>query len=141
MNRRAYLVWLKTASILTVCVGLMAAAASHPSGYAPWLFLFDLLAWPLDGVPSTFDAIARALNAVAGGLMVGWGCLMYLLAKGPLARGDAETARLMLISIVAWFVVDSAGSFAAGIPGNVVLNVSFLVIFGPPLLVLGYRAG
>jgi hypothetical protein len=44
--------------------------------------------------------------------------------------------RLLLIGIVAWFVVDCIGSLFAGLPGNLVLNVSFLVLFVPPLLVL-----
>ncbi|MCB1315251.1 MAG: hypothetical protein KDK27_04810 [Leptospiraceae bacterium] len=131
---RIYIAWLQSACVITILVGLMAAAASHPLGEAPWLLLFDLLAWPLDGHPAAFPFTARAINAVLGGVMVGWACMMLLLVSGPLQKGDASIRRMMLIGLIAWFVVDSAGSFAAGIPGNVVLNVIFLLLFLPPLL-------
>lgn len=83
-----WLAWLKIACAVTVCVGLIASAASTTVGAAPWLFLFDLLKWPLDGDPVAFAGETFAVNAVLGGVMVGWGTLMYLLAAGPIARGD-----------------------------------------------------
>ena len=49
-----------------VLLGLVAAAASHPAGQGPWLLLFDLLAWPLDGRPASFTAETFAVNAVLG---------------------------------------------------------------------------
>jgi hypothetical protein len=40
------------------------------------------------------------------------------------------------MAIVAWFVVDCTGSLLANLPGNVLLNIVFLGLFMPPLLVL-----
>lgn len=125
--------WLRCAAIMTITVGLIAAAASRQGGAAPWLLLFDVLSWPLDGEPAHFTGETPAVNAVAGGVMVGWGTLMYLIAKGPLQQGDTTLASPMLIAVIAWFVVDSTGSVAAGLPGNVILNIGFLVLFLPPL--------
>jgi hypothetical protein len=42
--------------------------------------LLDLLDWPLDGSSSTFANESFILNAVLGGVMIGWGVLMYYLA-------------------------------------------------------------
>ena len=126
--------WLSAASLVTIVVGLVAAAASSERGDEPWLALFDLLDWPVDGDPGRFSAQTRAVNAVAGGVMVGWGTLMHLIVRGPFRRGDTTLAGPMLAAVVAWFVVDSAGSFLADLPGNVILNLGFLVLFLPPLL-------
>ena len=125
--------WLRVASITTIAVGLLAAAASTEAADGPWLLLLDVVDWPADGEPSRFVAETRAVNAVAGGVMVGWGTLMYLLAVLP--RPEA-VATPMLLAVVAWFAVDSAGSLVAGLPGNVVLNLGFLALFLPPLVTL-----
>lgn len=128
--------WLKIACILTVLIGLTSWAASTEALGEPWRFLFDLLRWPLDGEPSGFDQDTKAVNAVLGGVLVGWGALMFLLVSSV---GQAElrgVARSMLVAVIAWFLVDSSGSLLAGIPGNVVLNVVFLAVLVPPLATL-----
>ena len=125
--------WVEIGALVTIATGLVAAAASHRGGEGPWRLLLDLLAWPLDGEPARFAPETSAVNAVTGGVMVGWGTLMYLIARGPFARGDVTLATPMLRSVLAWFVVDSTGSLLAGVPGNVLLNVAFLVLLGLPL--------
>jgi hypothetical protein len=117
-------------------IGLISALASYPATDGVWLLLFDVLKWPLDGNPAAFSDDTRAVNAVLGGTMVGWGVLMYLLATPQRIHALPEVPRLLLIGLVAWFVVDCIGSILAGLPGNIVLNVSFLVLFVPPLWVL-----
>ena len=52
-----------------------------------------------------------------------------LLGKG----GQALAKRVILTSIIAWFVVDSSGSVLSGAPLNAVFNLSFLAIFCIPL--------
>lgn len=136
MDSRLWILWLKTMSVMTIGLGFIAAAASHPSGQTPWLLLFDLVAWPLDGKPSTFSAETFAVNAVVGGVMAGWGVLMYGLSAGPIARGDRDVRRMMIAGLAVWFVVDSFGSFAAGMIGNVVLNIGFALLFLIPLVAL-----
>ena len=115
MNKNILIIWLKTSSVLTICFGLIASFASHAKGSGIWLFLFDLLNWPIDGQPSVFSPDSYAINAVVGGVMFGWGTLMYLLSCGPIAKGDIYVTRSMLISIILWFLVDSSGSFVAGL--------------------------
>ena len=139
MTLQRSILWLKVASAITVVVGVVCALASHPATAGVWLWLFDVLKWPLDGDPAFFDAEARAVNAVLGGTMVGWGTLMYLLANPQLLQVAPQVPRLMLSALLAWFVVDCAGSLAAGLPGNLLLNLGFLVLFVPPLRALQPR--
>ena len=60
--------------------------------------------------------------------------MMFLLVRNLLNNNFILLRKLILIGIMSWFVIDSAGSFLAELPGNVVLNVSFLCLFLPPLL-------
>ena len=130
------LIWLKIASAFTIVFGLVIAAASTAAGDGIWLWLYDLVKWPLDGNPSGFSDDAFAINGLLGGVMVGWATLMFLVVSRRLAHGDIDLVDPLLISIVAWFVVDSTASVLAELAGNVVLNTLFLVLFVVPLLAL-----
>jgi len=141
MTRETSIAWAKTACALTFVVGLVAAGGSTAAASEPWRLLFDILKWPLDGDPAGFQGDTPALNAVLGGVMVGWATLMYFVLAGPIARGDVELVRPLMISVGVWFVVDCTGSLLAGLPGNVVLNVGFLALFLPPLLALSRQHG
>ena len=136
MSIHISIIWAKIASIVTIVTGVICALASHPATESAWMFLFDILKWPLDGDPGAFHADTRAVNAVLGGTMVGWGLLMYFLMTEQLHAKVPGLPRMMLIALCAWFVVDCTGSLFAGLPGNVVLNIGFMVMFVPPLVAL-----
>jgi hypothetical protein len=113
--------------------------ASYPATAGAWLFLFDVLSWPINGDPAFFSEDTRAVNAVLGGTMVGWGVLMFLLATPDHVTRNPALPRLMLVALGAWFGVDSVGSWLAELPGNIVLNVAFMGLFVPPLVAIQRR--
>ncbi len=100
MSKNFWINWLKIASVIVIIVGLIAAAASTQAGSLPWLFIFDLLKWPIDGNPSSFQADSFALNAVLGGVMAGWAVLIFLLVSGPVAKGDFGMLRYLLTALI-----------------------------------------
>ncbi len=129
--------WLEMASLIAlIAFGLLGAAASWPPAQEPWRLFMDLAMWPLDGTPSGFAPEARLMNAIGGGITVGWGVTMWLLARGPMRSGDTSLAGPMLGGLCAWFVTDSAASIAANAPFNAALNVPFFLLFAAPLLAL-----
>jgi len=73
-------------------------------------------------------------HAVIGGLMIGWGAALVLVARGPFAAGHTLGWRVVAFSILAWFMPDTAYSLWSGFWQNAVLNVGFLLLFGVPLL-------
>ena len=127
LSRSKLLLWLQAASLMTIVTGLIASLGSHSSTEFVWLWLFDLLRWPLDGNPAAFSSEAQAVNAVLGGVMIGWGLLMLRLAREHVFQEPIRSG--MQSALLLWFVTDSTGSFAAGLPGNIILNVVFLVLF------------
>jgi len=139
MTTRVCSIWLRAACVVTILTGLVCALASHSSTGGLWLHLFDVLKWPMDGDPAVFNADTRAVNAVLGAVMVGWGLLMFSLSDERLMTAEPNVPRMMKVSLLAWFIVDSVGSWAAGLPGNIALNVAFLAMFIPPLVALSRR--
>ena len=139
MSMHMSITWLRIACVVTIVTGILCALASYPATAGAWLFLFDLLSWPLNGDPAFFAADTRAVNAVLGGTMVGWGVLMYLLATSEQMTHNPALPRMMLVALGAWFGVDSVGSLLAELPGNIVLNVAFLGLFVPPLVAIQRR--
>jgi hypothetical protein len=125
---------LKTACLGTFLIGLVAAAASHPALSGPWSLLLDAVRWPIDGAQSAASSEARVLSAIGGGLTCGWAVMLYGLAAGPIARGDAEARRLFVAGVLTWFAIDSLASLAAGWPGNVALNLVFVAMLLAPFL-------
>ena len=135
MQNNFWVIWLRFSAILTFFTGLVSSFASTESGSYLWLFLFDLLTYPIDGNPSKFYSESFALNAVLGGVMVGWSVLIYLLIEDDI-QNNKKNLRFILISLICWFIVDSVGSYFAGINGNIVLNIGFLFLYLPPLIKL-----
>ena len=133
MNYTARVAWLKTGAAVTIAFGVLIAAAAVPALQAPVALLLDLVYLPLDGAPSTGDSAARILSAISGGVLVGWGLMMWLLATTLYAKEPVVCRKIILTSIISWFVIDSSMSIAAGAFLNAVFNVGFLLVFAVPV--------
>lgn len=133
MDRNTTLRWLKLGSALTVLFGILVAAAATPFGAEPARFLADLIFFPVDGAQRLAAPETRLISAIGGGVMAGWGVLLWMISTHLFPSDNALAAKLIISSVVTWFVIDSAGSIVAGAPLNAALNVSFLLIFCIPL--------
>lgn len=127
------IMWLKVASAIVMGFGVLAGLAALPAAAAPMQILVDLIFWPVDGAPGSWGPEARFASGVGGGVMAGWGVMLWLTATRLYSREPELARTLILTSVGVWFVVDSLASIAAGAPLNAVLNVSFLLIFFIPL--------
>lgn len=72
-------------------------------------------------------------HAVLGAVMFGWGVVLFMLVRGPFARGEREGWYIIAISMLAWFIPDMAYSLWAGFWQNAILNLVFAVLFAVPL--------
>ena len=137
MSEQFWITWLKAASAIVIGFGLMVAAAAHPSGAGLTMFFADILIWPFDGNPSEPDQITRLISAIGGGVMAGWGVLLWMMVTQVMPHQPEVARRMILISIIVWFVIDSTGSVVSGVPLNVAGNLIFLIAFLVPLRALG----
>jgi hypothetical protein len=92
---------------------------------------------PIEELPSVAHPYLMFMHGVLGAVMFGWAVLMGL----TLGRHPVGGARLILLSVGAWFLVDTAWSLACGFPGNALLNLGFLLIFLVAFAPAALRAG
>jgi hypothetical protein len=124
---------LRFAAGVTMVTGLALALAAVPALNLGVRFLTDLLVWPFDGVETLVAPETRLSLAIGGGVMVGWGLMIWQLAGEPLQRAPDAVRGIIRASVLSWFCVDSAGSVAAGAALNVVPNLVFLALFLIPM--------
>ena len=132
--------WLKTAAIIVILFGPVVSFAAHPATAGLNGLFVDLAFWPFDGSPAMDAPATRLFSAITGGMTMGWGIMIFLIASKLYAK-DPELARnIILTSIVTWFVTDSTGSVVAGAPANVLINCIFLLMFLIPLSIRNKHA-
>lgn len=125
--------WLRAASALVVGFGVLVVLAAHPATAGLTMFLIDFILWPIDGAQGGVTPELRLIFAISGGVLVGWGVMLWLIATRLYPREPQLARSMILWSVAVWFVVDSAASIVAGAPLNALLNTSFLLMFGLPL--------
>lgn len=133
MSTERTIAYLKLASGIVICFGLLGFLGVWPLLAAPIEMLLDLIFWPVDANQSLATAESRLLLAIVSGALVGWGAMMWLIAT-RLYQTNAELARTIIMTgITLWFLIDSAGSIIAGAPLNVLFNLGFVALFYLPL--------
>ena len=133
MTQDTTILWLRAGSGLMIFFGVLIAIATIPAAAAPVEFLADLIFFPLDGAQDVGAPETRLMSAISGGLLIGWGLMMWMLASRLYPQDPGLAKQLIVTSIVAWFIVDSTGSILSGALLNALFNVSFLLIFCVPL--------
>ncbi|MCZ8180879.1 MAG: hypothetical protein O9309_17805 [Rhizobium sp.] len=129
--------WLKITSLHIIALGLLVAFGAHPATALPATWLTDIVFWPFDGLQTLEAPAARVLAAISGGVMVGWGLMIWLVID-RLLPADPRLARLLVVeSTFAWYLVDSTGSFVSGATVNVLLNTVLMLTIVMPAWRLG----
>lgn len=140
MSSQATVTGLKAASALIIGFGIITVSATAPATAGLARFLIDMIFWPIDGAQTLGAPETRLLCAIAGGLMTGWGAMLWLAATRLYPQAPDLAGTMIMVSLGAWFVVDSLGSIIAGAPLNALLNMGFLPIFLIPLMRRADRA-
>ncbi|MFK7804555.1 MAG: hypothetical protein AB8G95_23165 [Anaerolineae bacterium] len=125
--------WLKVAAIVIGSFGpIFFLGTMEPTSELARLTL-DILSWPLDGVQSYADPTTRFLSALTGGFLFGWGVMVWCLQAWVYDAAPEGVRRSLLVGVLSWFVLDSAGSIASGNTWNAFFNIIVLIIIIGPL--------
>ena len=124
---------LKAAAVFVALTGLLFSAGAMTSTDFGVRFLLDIVFFRVGDGPDALEESHRLVNAVLGGVMVGWGAMIWLLVDRFLARSPGDVKRVLVIGLATWFVVDCAGSIASGGWLNAILNIGFVAPFIRPL--------
>jgi hypothetical protein len=125
--------WLKVTALVVGSFGPVFFLGTLAATSEPARFTLDLLSWPLDDQTSFTDPDTRFLSALTGGFLLGWGVMIWLLSEWVYDRAPEGVRKTVLLGLLAWFGLDSAGSLASGNPTNVVFNVLVLLVAVGPL--------
>jgi hypothetical protein len=133
MSHQFHKFWLKVTAIVVGSFGPIFFLGSMlpTSELARWTL--DFLSWPLDGVQSFASPDTRFLSALTGGFLFGWGVMIWCLSAWVYDAAPEGVRRAVLCGLLAWFVLDSAGSIASGNPSNAFFNIIVLLIAVGPL--------
>lgn len=133
MSHAFHRFWLKVTAVVVGLFGPVFFLGSMPGTARPARFTLDLLSWPLDGHTSFAAPDTRFLSALTGGFLLGWGVMIWLLSVWVYDRAPEGVRKTVLVGLLAWFCLDSAGSVASGNPSNAGFNVLVLLLAVGPL--------
>lgn len=125
--------WLKFTAIAIAVFGPIFSLGTIPALAEPARWSLDLLAWPLDGAQDYAADTSRFLTAITGGFLLGWGVTVWFLATSVHELAPEPVRRAVVGGLLAWFLLDSAGSIASGHAMNAGFNVVVLLILVGPL--------
>ena len=125
--------WLAVVSIGVMLFGLVLVVAPTTARQA-----FSLLVYgDAQRISSFRDEAVKYIalaHAVLGSVMFGWGLALLFVVRGLFARGSRLGWQIIVFSIVAWFVPDTAFSLWSGFWQNAMLNLAIILLFSVPLV-------
>lgn len=134
MTHQISIKYLKVASGILIGFGLLFFISLFTSADIIARFLIDLVFLPVDNAQTLATKESRLLMAISGGISVGWGITLWMITTNVYSDNPMIGKKIILTSIIAWFIVDSLGSIISGAWFNVVLNTFFLFAFTVPIL-------
>jgi len=115
------------------------ALAPYGAVNEPARLLLDLLDWPLGDAAPDLSRSEMWLSSIGAGLVVGISILLLGVVAPAVEASNKKTVRVTIWAFIGWYVVDSAGSVASGVPSNAVFNAVFLAAILIPLLTVRYE--
>ena len=132
-SHKAHKTYLKISAVLVMLFGPIFFLGTFDATVEPIRFSADVLAWPVDGAQTYDHPDTRFVGALAGGFLLGWGALIWMLSGKPYDAEPEAIRRAVVTGFVAWFLLDSAGSITSGHASNAGFNILVLIAFVGPL--------
>lgn len=133
MSREFHKFWLKVTAIVVGSFGPVFFLGTMAPTLEPARLTLDLLSWPIDGATTYASPDTRFLSALTGGFLLGWGVTIWCLSSWVYDLAPEPVRKTVLAGVIAWFLLDSAGSLASGNASNAAFNVAVLLLAVGPL--------
>jgi len=135
MTHKMHKIWLKITAISIIAYAILFFFGTIKQMNKAIEVVLDISSWPFDGLQN-YDANSTVfLSALLGGILFGWGILIWLLSSRIYDLAPGTTRKIVLISLISWFVIDGLGSIFSGNFNNVIANVFLLLVLVGPLWV------
>lgn len=133
MSPEVHKAWLKVTAVIVGSFGPIFFLGTMVPTMEPARLTLDILSWPVNGVPTYASPDTRFLSALTGGFLLGWGVMIWCLSQWAYDLAPEAVRRSVLIGVLAWFLLDSAGSIASGNAVNAGFNFIVLLLAVGPL--------
>lgn len=135
MTKNLHKLWLKITAIAIICYALLFFFGTLNQTRLPIETVLDLSSWPIDGKQNYHAPTTIFLSALLGGILFGWGVLIWLLSLRLYDKEPEQIRKIVLVSVLSWFIIDNLGSIFSGNFNNVIANIFLLVVLTGPLWV------
>lgn len=119
---------------------ILWALAPFPSINLPARIILDISDWPLDSLDQPLDRNTQWLSSISAGLLAAIAILLAGIVIPAIKSGNTATTNTTIAAFVVWYLIDSVGSYSAGVASNVAFNTVYLVLAVLPLLGLKERS-
>lgn len=133
MTKQFHKSYLKFTAIFVGLFGPIFFLGTMLATSEPARLTLDLLSWPIDGLQNYDAPTTQFLSALTGGFLFGWGVCIWFLQRMVYDSAPDGVRKSVLFGLIAWFLLDSAGSVASGNTPNVFFNVIVLLVAVGPL--------
>jgi hypothetical protein len=132
-SHKLHKAWLKVTAIVVGSFGPVFFLGTMLATSEPARWTLDFLSWPLDGAQTYASPELRFLSGPTGGFLLGWGVTIWCLSVWVYDSAPEAVRKSVLTGLLAWFVLDSAGSIASGTASNAAFNIFLLLVAVGPL--------
>lgn len=132
LNTRAK--FLMGVSIIFAIYALVWGLAPFVALNLPARLILDFSDWPIDSLSIPLDKNTMWLSAIAAGLLGAVSIFLGGIVVPALKEGNRPIIHTTILALTVWYVIDSAGSIAAGVSSNVFFNSIYLALVLTPLV-------
>jgi hypothetical protein len=131
-SHKLHKAWLKITAVIVGSFSLVFFLGTMLATSEPARWTLDFLSWLLDGAQTYASPELRFLSGPTGGFLLGWGVMIWYLSVWVYDSAPDAVRKSVLTGLLAWFILDSAGSIASGTSSNAIFNIFvFLLAVGP----------
>ena len=133
MTKKIHKLWLKVTATALFSYAFLFALGAIKKFEEPIRFVLDISNFPLDNVENYNAPTTVLLSAIIGGILAGWGIMIWLMSVWFYDKSPEQVRKTVLISTLTWFFVDSIACIVSGNVSNAITNVPLLLMLVGPL--------
>ncbi len=127
---------MKTVAWIFIGFAAIWGLAPYETINEPARILIDILDWPIGDAPAKITRSQMWLSSIGAGLIVAVSIIMLGIIVPALRNSNKPIIKTTIYAFTAWFVIDSAGSIAAGVMSNALFNTLFFALVLIPLVMI-----
>lgn len=125
---------MKIVAIGFMLFSVIWALAPYTPINFPSRLLIDVIDWPLGNFSDELSRDVKWLSSIGAGLVAAFAIFLFGIVAPAIKTNETRILNVSKWAIVAWYIIDSAGSVASGVASNAVFNTLFFIMVMVPLV-------